>query len=139
MQLGEIIERHIDFVNTKGRSVSLAAPFVGHYLERHDNILPTVIAIATQPIILADGTVLAQAEGLDRNRGIVFHIAKELVDLVPRRESCTPEAVADAMRFLTDEWLCDVATDYAGKCTAIASGLTLIERTLLPERPAFFV
>ena len=43
------------------------------------------------------------------------------------------------MRFLCDEWLCDVATDYTGKCTLIAAALTVIERSLLPDRPAFFV
>jgi hypothetical protein len=35
--------------------------------------------------------------------------------------------------------LLDVATDYTGKCTIIAAALTLIEHTLLPDRPAFFV
>jgi hypothetical protein len=139
VQLSELIERHIDFTAKDGRSVHLPMPFVRHYTRRHDDVLPTVTAIATQPIILADGTVLAQTEGFDRSRGIVFHIAKELLDLVPKRESCTAEAVADAMRFLTDAWLCDVATDYAGKCRLIAADLTLIERTLLPDRPAFFV
>ena len=43
------------------------------------------------------------------------------------------------MAFLCDEWLVDVATDYAGKCTIIAAALTLIERSLLPDRPCFFV
>ena len=43
------------------------------------------------------------------------------------------------MEFLCDEWLCDVATDYTGKCIIIAAALTLIERSLLPDRPAFFV
>ena len=43
------------------------------------------------------------------------------------------------MQFLTDEWLCDVSTDYAGKCILIAAAMTIIERALLPERPAFFV
>jgi hypothetical protein len=43
------------------------------------------------------------------------------------------------MKFLCDEWLCDVATDYVGKCVIIAAALTLIERSLLPDRPAFFV
>jgi hypothetical protein len=139
MQLAELVERHIDFVDGGGRNVHLAMPFVRHYMQRHDDVLPTVTAIATQPIVLADGTVLAQAEGLDRSRGIVFHIARELLDLVPRRKGCTLEAVADAMRFLTDDWLCDVATDYAGKCTLIAAALTIIERSLLPDRPCFFV
>jgi hypothetical protein len=59
--------------------------------------------------------------------------------IIPRREDCTKKAVKTAMDFLTDEWLVDVATDYTGKCTIIAAALTLIERTLLPDRPAFFV
>ena len=41
------------------------------------------------------------------------------------------------MHFLTDDWLVDVATDYAGKCVAIAAALTIMERSLLPERPVF--
>jgi hypothetical protein len=45
----------------------------------------------------------------------------------------------DALIFLLDEWLVDVALDRVGKCIAIMLALTLIERALLPERPAFFV
>ena len=43
------------------------------------------------------------------------------------------------MEFLCDEWLVDVATDYVGKATIIAAALTLIERSLLPDRPCFFI
>jgi hypothetical protein len=43
------------------------------------------------------------------------------------------------MRFLTDEWLCDVATDYPGKCTIIAATCMILERALLLERPVVFV
>jgi hypothetical protein len=139
IQLAELIERHIDYVDEEGRSVHLTTPFVRHYLQRHDDALPTVVAIATLPIVLADGDLLAQHEGLDRDRGIVFHVPKELMQILPRREDCTPEAVTDAMRFLCDEWLVDVATDDAGKCVLIAAALTVIERSLLPDRPAFFV
>jgi hypothetical protein len=59
--------------------------------------------------------------------------------LLPKLEECSPAAIAEAMRFLCDEWLCDVASDYAGKCIIIACALTIIERALLPERPAFFI
>jgi hypothetical protein len=34
---------------------------------------------------------------------------------------------------------CDLATDYAGRCIVIACALTILERLLLTERPAFFV
>ena len=43
------------------------------------------------------------------------------------------------MSFLFDEWLIDVALDRVGKGIAIMLAMTLIERALLPERPAFFV
>jgi hypothetical protein len=137
-QLAEMIERHIDYTNGAiGRSVHLAAPFVKHFRQRDDDVLPVVTAVATLPIILADGTVLSE-RGLDRARGIVFRVPAELQQLMPRQQDCTPLAVAEAMRFLADEWLCDVATDYAGKCVLLALALTIIERAALPERPAFF-
>jgi hypothetical protein len=43
------------------------------------------------------------------------------------------------LSFLFDEWLVDVALDRVGKSIAIMLALTLLERALLPERPAFFV
>ena len=68
-----------------------------------------------------------------------FIIQEELRAVIPQRKDCTPERVKAAMEFLCDEWLVDVATDYVGKCTIIAAALTLIERSLLPDRPCFFV
>jgi hypothetical protein len=47
--------------------------------------------------------------------------------------------VKAAMKYLCDKWLIDVATDHVGKATIIAAALTLIERSLLPDRPCFFV
>jgi hypothetical protein len=142
LECAELIEQYIDFyVQSEDgfrRSVHLEKEFVKHYLQRHDGALPTVVAIATAPLVLADGALLAP-DGLDHNRGIVFNIPKELRAIVPERKDCTKKAVKAAMEYLTDEWLCDVATDYAGKCITIAAALTLIERTLLPDRPAFFV
>ena len=133
-----MIEQHIDYVDKNGRSVHLGVPFVKHFHTRTDDALPTVAAIATLPIMLADTTLLAK-RGLDRDRGIVFRVPDELLQIMPKAEDCTLSTVAEAMNFLTDEWLCDVSTDYAGKCILIASVLTVIERALLPERPVFFV
>jgi hypothetical protein len=138
MEVAELIEQHIDFVDEDDRSVHLPMPFVRHYVNRDDGVLPTVVAIATLPIVLGDGSLLAP-DGLDRDRGITFEIQKELRAVLPRREDCTAAAIRKAMEFLCDNWLCDVATDYTGKCILIAAALTLIERTLLPERPAFWV
>ena len=139
MECAEMIEQHIDFVDEDGRSVHLPMPFVRHYLKRSDGALPTVVAIATLPIVLADGGLLAP-EGLDRLRGIIFIIPKEVREILPKPEDVNSDDVKKAMNYLTDEWLCDVATtDYAGKCVIVAAALTVIERSLLPTRPAFFV
>lgn len=137
-QLAEIIERHIDYVCDTGRPVHLATPFVKHFHTRQDDALPLVAAIATLPIVLADGTILA-GEGLDRKRGIVFRIPHELLAILPTPGQCDETAVFEAFRFLIDEWLVDVTADFAGKCALIAAALTVIERSTLAERPCFFV
>ena len=139
MEVAEMIERHIDYVDGEGRSVHCPMPFVRHFMKRDDGVLPTIAAISTLPIVLADGGLLAMEDGLDRERGIVFKIPKQLLAMLPPRADCTAGMVGEAMRFLTDEWLCDVSCDYIGKCTLVAMALTLIERSLLDRRPAIFV
>ena len=142
MELAEMIEEHIDYytVDKDGncRSVHLPTPFVRHFKRRSVRVLPTVVAIETAPLVLADGVLLAP-DGLDRERGIQFLIQDELRAVIPQAQDCTPQRVKAAMEFLCDEWLVDVATDYIGKATIIAAALTLIERSLLPDRPCFFI
>ena len=118
MEVAEMIEEHIDYytVDEDGtrRSVHLPTPFVRHFMKRSDRVLPTVVAIATSPIVLADGGLLAP-DGLDRLRGIQFIIQDELRSVILQRKDCAPECVKAAMEFLCDEWLVDVATDYVGR------------------------
>ena len=94
-ECAELIEQHIDFYveNEEGfrRSVHLPSQFVAHYLQRHDGALPTVVAIATAPLVLADGALLAP-DGLDRDRGIVFIIPKELRAIIPRAQGLHEES-----------------------------------------------
>ena len=59
-EFAELIERYIDFVDRTSRSVHLASPFVRHYMQRTDSALPIAGAMATLPLILADGAVLAE-------------------------------------------------------------------------------
>jgi hypothetical protein len=138
IETAEMIERRIDFVDKDARSVHLPMQFVRHFMNRDDGVLPTVVAVSTMPIVLADGGLLAP-EGLDRLRGIMFKIQPEVRKAMPTRVSCNDETVTKAMKFLCDEWLVDVKTDFAGKCTIIAAALSIIERSLLDQRPAFFV
>ena len=99
-QLAELIERHIDYTDETGCSVHLAAPFVRHYLDRTDDALPVVAAIATLPVVLPDGTILA-GHGLVRERGVVFRMPERLMALLPTVEECHDEAVLEALTFLT--------------------------------------
>jgi hypothetical protein len=137
-QLAELIEQHIDYVDGSGRSVHFPPSFVRHYQTRTDGALPLVTAIATLPMVLPDGAILS-GHGLNRERGIVFRVLPAIETLLPTAQECTSVAVADALGFLMDDWLADVATDAVGKCILIAAALTLIQRSLLPDRPAFFV
>jgi hypothetical protein len=142
METAELIERYNDYFavdkNGNERSVHLPTQFVRRYMTRSDGALPTVAAIATMPIVLAYGALLAPP-GLDRLRCIQFIIPDEVRAIIPKPEECTPDAVRKAMKLLTDEWLCDVATDFTGKAQVIAMALTLIERSLLDSRPVFFI
>jgi hypothetical protein len=105
---------------------------------RRDDALPIIVAIATAPIVLPNGKLMAP-DGFHRESGTAFIIPDELRAVIPTREDCTPQAVAEAINFLCDDWLCDVSADFAGKCILIAAALTIIERTLLSDRPVFFV
>ena len=58
-EVGEMIERHIDFVDKGGNSVHLPSAFVHHYMKRDDGALPALVAVSTLPLVLADGNVLA--------------------------------------------------------------------------------
>jgi hypothetical protein len=87
-------------------------------------------------IVLPDGSILS-GRGLLRQYGIAFRVPNELEALLPLAVDCTPGAVAAAMQFLTDDFMADVATDYAGKCVLIALAATILERAILDQRPAF--
>jgi hypothetical protein len=140
--LAHEIEHHIEFVVEseigETRAVALPGTFVEHFMAYRDSRLPRVGAIVTAPLVMPDGTVLAP-KGLDRDRKLVFQIEPKLLELMPTPSKCTKGASADALHFLADTWLCDVATDFAGKCVLFALALTILERVLLPERPAFFI
>jgi len=140
--LAHEIERHIEFTaETEAggfRSVALPPTFVDHFIAYRDSALPRVGAIVTAPLVMPDGELLAPP-GLDRQRKLVFRIEPRLMELLPAPQYCTNEGTAKALDYLARHWLCDVATDFQGKCVLIALALTILERVLLPERPAFFV
>ena len=138
-EVAEMIERHIDFVDKEVAPSTCQTKFVRHYMKRDDGELPTLRRrfdapartrrrLSSWPRISLTGYAASISVSRTMSRSTV-----------PKPGSVTDDDVEQAMQFLTDEWLVDVATDYAGKCTIIAAALTIIERSLLDQRPAFFV
>jgi hypothetical protein len=136
--LTEELEHYIDYLNRFGDSVRPPMSLVLPYMNRDDQALHTLAAIATQPVVLADGVILGSKSGFDPDRGIQFLVPDWVAAVMPEREDCTEEAVGKAMRFLTDDWLCDVQGDYTVKCISLAFSLSLIERSLISDRPTFW-
>jgi hypothetical protein len=135
----EMIERYIEHYDTTSldeRPVQYPTNFVRHYMTRTDQVLPYLVAINTLPVVLGDGTLWAP-DGLDRKYGTAFLIEPAVRELMPRYPS-SKEDIAQMMKFLCDEWLVDVATNFTGKCVLLSSGMTIIERTLIEDRPVFF-
>lgn len=142
-EAAELIERYVCFVDVADdgteRPVHLPIEFVRHFLKRPDDpALPLSTMISTVPVVMGDGSLLI-GDGLDRERGIIFIIPPNVREAIPQPEECNDVAVREALTFLMDEWLCDVATDHEGKCVIIADVMTMIERLLLRDRPAFFI
>lgn len=135
-----LVERHVHYrIENKYQSypACLPPPFITALNEYKNSMLPLLRVINSSPLITVSGGVI-DGEGLDRDTGIFHHID-------PRLRSCLPDdtpsddEVRQAVTFLLDEWLVDVALDDAGKLVVILLALSLIERSLLPERPAFFL
>jgi hypothetical protein len=110
---------------------------VNALMQLSSSLLPVARAINTAPLISRSGAVI-DGVGLDRKTGLVHRI-DPLLRACPPHRAPTEQGVREALIFLLCEWLVDVALDDAGKCTAIMLAMTLIERALLTERPAFFV
>ena len=135
------IEKYARFyVKKKGGSivyVRLPGSFVTSFLNFKKSKLPRVSSLMTMPLVLPSGELLA-AYGLNRKLKTVFCLEPEIIRLLPQG-AVTDREISEAMNFLTDEWLADVPTDYAGKCALVALALSVIERHLFGERPCFFV
>ncbi len=128
------------FEKTLGGARDVAPPekHVLHYLGFTDSKVPRVHTILTLPLVLPDGSVSAE-NGFNRELKATFRIDKNLLRWIPKKEDCTPEAARRAFRFLTEEWLVDVATNRRGKAVLVAYALSIIERCLISDRPVFTV
>jgi hypothetical protein len=135
-----LVERYVRFdVQKKNSSYFGALPgsFVVALMEYSPSGIPVARAINTAPLVTQSGQVI-EGVGLDRNTGIVHRIDPLLRACLPPNPP-TEADVREALLYLLDEWLVDVALDLVGKCIAIMLAMTLIERALLEGRSAFFV
>jgi len=136
-----LVERYVRWIKYKKSGecyfAALPMPFIKAIMEYPSSAVPIVRAINTSPLITASGDLIDGA-GLDRATGLFHRIDPVLRACLPAGKP-TEEEIKQSLTFLLDEWLVDVALDGAGKCVAIMLALTVLERALLPERPAFFV
>jgi hypothetical protein len=136
-----LVEKYVGWIAQKKDGstyfAALPTPFIVALMEYPNSTVPVVRAINTAPLITASGGLIDGA-GLDRATGLFHRIDPVLRKCLPEKKP-TDEEIKKAVRFLLDEWLVDVTLDAVGKCVAILLALTLLERALLPERPAFFV
>jgi hypothetical protein len=136
-----LIERYVAWIaEMKDGSTylsSLPRPFIDGLLEYPSSAIPVVRAINTSPLITATA-LLIYGVGYDRETQLFHRVDPALRNCVPQNEP-TDKEIKQSLSFLLDEWLVDVTLDAVGKCVAILLALTLLQRALLPERPAFFV
>jgi hypothetical protein len=136
-----LLEKYVRWVvYTKDGEAYFAAlptPFINALMEYPNSAIPVVRAINTAPLVTASGRVI-DGVGLDRTTALFHRIDPALRSCLPQGEP-TQEEIKEALKFLLNEWLVDVALDPVGKCVAVLLALTLLQRALLPERPAFFV
>ncbi|XIA64704.1 hypothetical protein ACFIOY_38950 [Bradyrhizobium sp. TZ2] len=136
-----LLENYVRWIAYKkggaGYFAALPTAFITALVEYANSKISVVRAINTSPLITMTGRVI-EGVGLDRRTGLVHRIDPALRSCLPEGKP-TEEEIKRSLTFLLDEWLVDVAMDRTGKCVAILLALSLLQRALLAERPAFFV
>jgi hypothetical protein len=143
VRVGLLVEDHIRFETgrTDKKPIYAAAPqtsYIDALIQLGDaSEMPIVRAINTAPLVAANGNVMTGA-GLDRKTGLFHRIEPLLRDCVPA-VAPSEHDVAKALRWLLDVWLVDVSANITSKLLVLMMSLSMIERVLLRERPAWFI
>jgi len=136
------IEKHICFVASRNDGSEtprrLQQFFARGYAGWEDSNLPRVRGISSLPMVLR-GDKLKFGSGLDQKLGLIFDIDENLSDALESIGEVNLDAAKQAYDWLCNNWLVDLDTDRQGKAVIIALALTVIQRHLLEEAPAFFV
>jgi hypothetical protein len=139
-----LIEQHIRFETQATEkkpsyAAALQQPFIKALMAigADRSMMPVGRAVNTAPLVAINGAIITGV-GLDRSSGLIHRIEPQLLACLPATPP-TEEEVRRGLRWLLDEWLVDVNADLTGKLLVIMMCLSLIERVLLKERPAWFV
>ena len=142
--VGVLIERYVRF-ETEGTQTSppyeaaLQRPFIDALMDMtaSESSMPVARAINTAPLVAMNGNII-DGVGLDRQSGLIHRIDPQLRACLPTHPP-TEQEVREALRWLLEVWLVDVNADTTGKLLVLMLCLSMIERVLLKERPAWFV
>jgi hypothetical protein len=142
--VGLLIERYIRFetaptARAPGHAAALQRPFIDALMNisAAESRMPVGRAINTGPLVAINGKIIAGI-GLDRGTGLIHRIEPQVHACLPAT-SPTAQDVRKALQWLLDEWLIDVKADTTGKLLVLMLSLSMLERVLLKERPAWFV
>jgi len=117
------------------REVALQRHFAEALLGWPESGMPVVNGVANLPVVGYDGDLVV-GEGLLREHSLIMKCPAGILESIPRHRTFEAQA-RESFQWLCDEWLGDVSTDIVGKAGVIACALTLIQRSMLTERPMF--
>ena len=142
--VGVLIERYIRFETEETRwapsyEAALQRPFIDALMDMSaaESSMPVARAINTAPLVAMNGNII-DGVGLDRQSGLIHRIDPQLRACLPTHPP-TEQEVRQAIRWLLDVWLVDVNADMTGKLLVLMLCLSMVERVLLKDRPAWFV
>lgn len=145
LQDGEVellVERHVVFVRVtnSGQDFYLTQMPSSHnqaLASFQDSKIAKIKMVISSPVVTLDGTVV-DGDGFDPDSGLFFAIDPIQREAVAGPVPTTEQAV-ESVDFLINKWLQDVSSGPVGKVLLVAMAMTLLERHLFKERPAFFV
>lgn len=140
-------ERFVQWIEVTGSEEETGQPatrlthmpfdFASMYSNWNDSASPEVQGISELPLVGLEGRLIAP-DGLHRGLRTVFRIPKAILKVLPRTRTSVEQG-REAYDWIAKNMLIDVTTGPKGIATIIAAMLTIIERHLIGERPAFVI
>lgn len=134
------VESYVRFVkiarNGATTDVALFETFVLALSAFRESAIPVCEGVQPVPLVMQRRKLIAPV-GYDPDTCLFFCVDPELLALLPQPVGYTLEAAQASWKFLTEDWLADVATTKEGKAICVAMLASIVERHLLAEQPAY--